>query len=117
VRSWEALKGAIAAANVIVLSSGPSSVYLLDFFEKRGVLASLHPKIKQLPPGHSVGEALARGEKDIGFTFRLRFELPGAEVGFANPGVHLSSVELEPAAAGADVCPRRENAVTLTSVP
>jgi hypothetical protein len=31
VRPWEALKGAIAAANVIVLSSGPSSVYLLDF--------------------------------------------------------------------------------------
>ena len=68
VTSWEALKAAMAAANVIVLSSGPSSVYLLDLFEKRGLLTALRPKIRQLPPGQSVGDALARGDGDLGFT-------------------------------------------------
>ena len=66
--SGEKLKGALFAANSIIISSGPSSVYLLDLFEKQGILPALRPKMKQLAPGQSVGEALARGEGDIGFT-------------------------------------------------
>src|SRR6185295_2323551 len=52
----------------IIISSGASSVYLLDLFENEGLLPALRPKMKQLAPGQSVGEALARGEGDLGFT-------------------------------------------------
>lgn len=56
------------AANTVVLSSGPSSVYLLDLFQKMGIGDALTSKIRRLAPGASVGEALARGEGDSGFT-------------------------------------------------
>jgi molybdate transport system substrate-binding protein len=61
------LKRALLAARSIVISSGPSGVHLLELLEKQGILATLRPKIKQLASGQSVGEALARGEGDLGF--------------------------------------------------
>lgn len=66
--SGEALKASPMAAGTVVLSSGPSSAYLLDLFQKMGVGDALAPKIRRLVPGTSVGEALARGEGDFGFT-------------------------------------------------
>ena len=68
ISSGDALKASLLAANSIVLSSGPSSVYLLALFQKMGIADALKPKIKQLVPGASVGEALAKGEGDVGFT-------------------------------------------------
>jgi molybdate transport system substrate-binding protein len=68
ISSGEALKTSLLAAKSIVLSSGPSSVYLLGWFQKGGIAEALKPKIKQLAPGLSVGEALAKGEGDVGFT-------------------------------------------------
>jgi molybdate transport system substrate-binding protein len=68
VSSSEALDRTLRAAKSVVISSGPSSIYLLDLFERRGILAALRPKLKQLRPGESVGDALARGEGDLGFT-------------------------------------------------
>lgn len=65
--SSDSLKRALLAATSIVISSGPSGVHLLELFEKQGILGTLRPKIKQLASGQSVGEALARGEGDIGF--------------------------------------------------
>jgi molybdate transport system substrate-binding protein len=65
--SSDSLKRALLAATSIVISSGPSGVHLLQLFEKQGILGTLRPKIKQLASGQSVGEALARGEGDIGF--------------------------------------------------
>ena len=67
VSTSESLTRALRAASSIVISSGPSGVYLLELFEKQGLLGTLRPKIKQLPSGQSVGEALARGEGDLGF--------------------------------------------------
>jgi molybdate transport system substrate-binding protein len=67
VSTSESLTRALRAATSIVISSGPSGVHLLELFEKQGLLATLRPKIKQLPSGQSVGEALARGEGDLGF--------------------------------------------------
>jgi len=61
------LRRAMLGASSIVISSGPSGVHLLEVLEKQGVLGTLRPKIKQLPSGQSVGEALARGEGDLGF--------------------------------------------------
>ena len=67
VSTSEKLKGVLLAAKSIVISSGPSGVYLLELLEKQGILGMLRPRIKQLPSGQSVGEALARGEGDLGF--------------------------------------------------
>jgi molybdate transport system substrate-binding protein len=61
VSSEEKLKRVLLAAKSIVVSSGPSGVYLLDFFDKQGMLPALRSKLTQLAPGQSVGEALARG--------------------------------------------------------
>jgi molybdate transport system substrate-binding protein len=68
VSSGETLKASLLAAKSIVLSSGPSSVYLAGLFKQMGIADTLKPKIKQLAPGLSVGEALAGGEGDVGFT-------------------------------------------------
>ena len=63
----ESLRRALLAASSIVISSGPSGVHLLALLEKQGILEQLRPRIKQLPSGQPVGEALARGEGDVGF--------------------------------------------------
>jgi molybdate transport system substrate-binding protein len=68
VSSADALKASLVSARSIVLSSGPSSFYLLDLFKKWGIADTLAPKIKRLASGLSVGESLARHEGDIGFT-------------------------------------------------
>jgi molybdate transport system substrate-binding protein len=67
ISTSEKLTRALHAASSIVISSGPSGVHLLELLEKQGLLATLRPKIKQLASGQSVGEALARGEGDLGF--------------------------------------------------
>jgi molybdate transport system substrate-binding protein len=63
-----ALKTALQAAQSIVLSSGPSSLYLPTLFERLGVAEEVKPKIIQIAPGLGVGATLARGEGEIGFT-------------------------------------------------
>jgi molybdate transport system substrate-binding protein len=67
VSTSENLTRALLAAKSIVISSGPSGVYLLELLEKQGLLGMLRPRIKQLASGQPVGEALARGEGDLGF--------------------------------------------------
>ena len=67
VSTSENLTRALLAAKSIVISSGPSGVYLLELLEKQGILGMLRPRIKQLASGQPVGEALARGEGDLGF--------------------------------------------------
>jgi len=68
ISSGDALKASLLAAKSIVLSSGPSSVYLAGLFQKMGIADVLQPKILKLGPGLPVGPALANGEGDIGFT-------------------------------------------------
>ena len=68
ISSGEALKASLLAAKSIILSSGPSSSYLADLFQRMGIAEVLKPKIKKLAPGLPVGQALANGEGDIGFT-------------------------------------------------
>jgi molybdate transport system substrate-binding protein len=63
-----ALKTALRAARSIVLSSGPSSLYLPTLFERLGIAGEVKPKIIQIAPGLGVGATLARGEGEIGFT-------------------------------------------------
>jgi molybdate transport system substrate-binding protein len=68
VSTIDALRGALLAAKSIVLSSGPSSLYMPALFERMGVAGDLKPKIIQIAPGRGVGATLARGEGEIGFT-------------------------------------------------
>jgi molybdate transport system substrate-binding protein len=68
ISSAAALRNTLLAAKSIVLSSGPSSVYLPTLFQKMGIADDLKPKIIQIGPGLPVGETIARGEGEIGFT-------------------------------------------------
>jgi molybdate transport system substrate-binding protein len=63
-----ALKASLLAARSIVLSSGPSSVYLADLFQRMGIADAIKSKVIQIGPGLPVGKAVARGEGEIGFT-------------------------------------------------
>jgi len=68
ILSAAALRNTLLAAKSIVLSSGPSSVYMPTLFQKMGIADELKPKIIQIGPGLPVGKAVARGEGEIGFT-------------------------------------------------
>jgi molybdate transport system substrate-binding protein len=93
ISSGAALKAALLAAGSIVLSSGPSSVYLAGLFQQMGIADAIKSKIVQIGPGLPVGQvlsgrmilseksapppsrgqafgdhALARGAGEIGFT-------------------------------------------------
>ena len=68
ISSTAALRNTLLAAKSIVLSSGPSSVYMPTLFQKMGIADELKPKIIQIGPGLPVGKAVARGEGEIGFT-------------------------------------------------
>jgi molybdate transport system substrate-binding protein len=62
------LRQALLAAKTVVLSSGPSSVHLFSLIESLGVRDVVTPKLLRLAPGQSVGEALAQGRGELGFT-------------------------------------------------
>jgi len=68
ISSGDALKRTLLAARSIIISSGPSGVYLAELFRKIGIADQIKAKTTQLPPGGSPGEAVARGEGEIGFT-------------------------------------------------
>jgi molybdate transport system substrate-binding protein len=68
ISSAAALKNTLLSAKSVVLSSGPSSVYLPTLFQKMGIADALKPKIIQIGPGLGVGDTIARGEGEIGFT-------------------------------------------------
>jgi molybdate transport system substrate-binding protein len=68
ISSVAALRNTLLAARSIVLSSGPSSVYLPTLFQKMGIAEQIKSKIIQIGPGLPVGEAVAHGEGEIGFT-------------------------------------------------
>jgi molybdate transport system substrate-binding protein len=66
ISSPAALKASLLSARRIVLSSGPSSVHLMELFRRMGITDAV--KVHQIGPGRPVAGALARGEGDIGFT-------------------------------------------------
>ena len=68
ISSSDALKASLLSAKSILLSAGPSGGYLAGLFRRLGIEEALKPKIRQLAPGQLVGEALLRGEGDLGFT-------------------------------------------------
>jgi molybdate transport system substrate-binding protein len=67
IASGGALERTLLSAKSIAYSSGPSGVYLAGLFERLGIAEDLKPRLKKVPPGASAGEAVARGEAEIGF--------------------------------------------------
>jgi molybdate transport system substrate-binding protein len=68
IASAAALKASLLAAHSVVLSSGPSSVYLTGLFQQMGIADAIKSKIVQIGPGLPVGRAVANREGEIGFT-------------------------------------------------
>ena len=64
--SGESLKRYMLAGNKVIISGGPSGIYLKDLFQKMGIANQI--KMTQLAPGASASEAVAHGQGDIGFT-------------------------------------------------
>lgn len=67
ISSGEAVKQALLAAKSIAYSSGPSGVYFASLVQRMGIADQIRQNMKQVPPGESVGELVARGEAEIGF--------------------------------------------------
>lgn len=67
ISSAAAIKRSLLAAKSIGYSTGPSGVYLAGLFERMGIAEQIKAKLVQVPIGQSVGEAVARGEAEIGF--------------------------------------------------
>ena len=68
VSTRAALKQSLLDAKSVVLSSGPSSLHLLALIDQMGIRDAVAPKLLRLAPGLSVGEALAEGRGQLGFT-------------------------------------------------
>lgn len=62
------LKATLLRAKSVLLSSGPSSDHMVRLFRTMGIADEIKPKLIQLAPGLSVGEAIAAGKGEIGFT-------------------------------------------------
>jgi molybdate transport system substrate-binding protein len=67
IGSGEAVKRALLAAKSVVYSTGPSGVYVAALFEKLGIAEQMKAKTTRTAPGTRVGQALAKGEGDLGF--------------------------------------------------
>jgi molybdate transport system substrate-binding protein len=64
ISSAEALKRTLLASKRIVISTGPSGIYVLGLFERMGIPRE---KIFQTASGTQSGPIVASGEADIGF--------------------------------------------------
>ena len=64
--SGDSLKRYMLSGKKVIISGGPSGIYLKDLFQKMGIASQI--KMTQLAPGASASEAVAHGEGDIGFT-------------------------------------------------
>jgi len=83
ISSAEALKQALLSARSIVISTGPSGVYLVELFGRMGIADALRPKIGQVQ-GEPIGAVVARGEAEIGFQ-QVSELLPVTGIDFLGP--------------------------------
>ena len=81
ISSGEALKRTLLASKSIVVSSGPSGIYMLGLFELMGIPRE---KYLQAKPGVQTGQLVARGEAEICFQ-QLSELLPVKGIDFLGP--------------------------------
>ena len=67
IGSVESLKKALLAAKSIGYSTGPSGDYVVDLFQKLGIVEAVKPKLKQASSTVLVGSIIASGEAELGF--------------------------------------------------
>ena len=81
VSTEAAVQAAVAAANSVSYSTGPSGVYLEKLFARWGILESIRPRIVVPPPGIPVGSLVAGGQAALGFQqLSELLNVPGIEV-------------------------------------
>ena len=108
ISSADALKRTLLDAKSIVVSSGPSGVYMLGLFERMGIPRE---KYIQAKPGVQTGELVARGEVELCFQ-QLSELLPVKGIEFLGPlsadvghvtvfagGIHAAAAEPQAARA------------------
>ena len=67
IGSEAAVRAAVADANTLSYSTGPSGRYLESLFERWGLLANLRSRIVVPPPGVPVASLVAEGRAELGF--------------------------------------------------
>jgi len=67
IGSEAALKQAVLAAPSIGFSTGPSGTFLMQLFERWGIVAEVQGRIVQAKPGVPVAQLIASGEAALGF--------------------------------------------------
>ena len=65
--SEASLKQAVRAARSIGFSTGPSGTFLMQLFERWGIVAQVQDRIVQAKPGVPVASLVASGEVELGF--------------------------------------------------
>ena len=68
VATTDDLKRALLSVRTVVLSGGPSGAYMRALFERLGISGDIKDKVLELAAGLSVGQAIAEGRGDLGFT-------------------------------------------------
>ena len=81
ISSADALKRTLLAAKSIVVSSGPSGVYMLGLFERMGIPRERYTQAK---PGVQTGLLVARGEAELCFQ-QVSELLPVTGIDFLGP--------------------------------
>jgi len=84
ISSGDAVKRAVLAAKSVACSQGPSGVYIIKLFERWGISEAIKSRFMQTPTGHPVGEAVARGEAELGFQQESEL-LPVAGITYLGP--------------------------------
>src|SRR5712691_7048478 len=83
ISSVDALKRALFKAKSIACSTSVSGIYLEGLFQRLGIFDQLKAKIKQVE-GRPVGDAVARGEAEIGFQ-QISELLPVSGIDYLGP--------------------------------
>ena len=84
ISSGDAVKRAVLAAKSVGCSQGPSGVYIIKLFERWGISEAIKSRFMQTPTGEPVGEAIARGEAELGFQQESEL-LPVAGITYLGP--------------------------------
>jgi molybdate transport system substrate-binding protein len=81
IGSEDAVRRAVAGAQSISYSTGPSGVHLAKLFERWGIADAIKDRIVQAPPGVPVGTLVADGKVALGFQqLSELIHLPGIDV-------------------------------------
>jgi molybdate transport system substrate-binding protein len=81
ISSEDAVRRAVADAQSLGYSTGPSGVYLTRLFERWGLADAVKDRIVQAPPGVPVGTLVAQGKVALGFQqLSELLNVPGIDV-------------------------------------